>query len=89
LLNCFENGAAIYRFVREDLRSGALVPLSFVQAHYPVVDMKLVKMLPPMPSGRIEMATHYSACRHATNCITAQIISESDHQRASHDPLVA
>jgi hypothetical protein len=88
LLSHFENGEAIYRFVREHLRCGALVALSFVRAHYPEVDMRLVKMLPPTPSGRVEMVAHYSACRQAADCLTAQIISESDHQRASRDPLV-
>jgi hypothetical protein len=71
------------------LRCGALVALSFMRAHYPGVDMNLVKTLPPTPSGRVEMTAHYSACRHTADCIATQIISESDHQRASRDPLVA
>jgi hypothetical protein len=55
LLGRFENGEAIYRFIREHLRCGALVALSFVRARYPEVDIDLVKMLPPTPSGRVEM----------------------------------
>jgi hypothetical protein len=62
LLRRFENGKAIYRFVREHLRCGALVALSFVWVHYPEVNMELVNKLPPMPSGRTDMTTHYSAC---------------------------
>jgi hypothetical protein len=89
LLSRFKNGEAIYRFIREHLRCGALVVLSFVRARYPGVDMNLVKTLPPTPSGRVEMTSHYSACRHTADCIATQIISESDHQRASRDPLVA
>jgi hypothetical protein len=89
LLSRFENGEAIYRFVREHLRCGALVALSFVRVHYPEVDMELVKKLPPMPSGRVDMTAHYSPCRQAADCIAAQIISESDQQRAGRDPLVA
>jgi hypothetical protein len=58
LLGCFENGEAIYRFIREQLRCGALVALSFVRARYPEVDMDLVKTLPPTPSGRIKMDAH-------------------------------
>jgi hypothetical protein len=89
LLSRFKNGEAIYHFVREHLRCGALVALSFMWAHYPKVDMKLVKTLPPTPSGCVEMAAHYSACKQAADCIAAQIISESDYQRVSWDPLVA
>jgi hypothetical protein len=89
LLSRFENGEAIYRFIHEHLRCGALVALSFVQARYPEVDMNLVKTLPPTPSDRVEMTAHYSACRRTTDCIATQIISESDHQRASRDLLVA
>jgi hypothetical protein len=55
LLDRFKNGNAVYRFVREHLRCGALVALSFVCAHYPEVDLELVKMLPPTPSGRVDM----------------------------------
>jgi hypothetical protein len=89
LLNRFDNGEAIYRFIHEHLWCGALVALSFVQAHYPEVDMNLVKMLPPTPSGRIEMDAHYSACRQAADCIVRQIISESDRQRVNRDALVS
>jgi hypothetical protein len=46
LLRRFENGEAIYRFIRQHLRCGALVALSFMQFHYPEVDMELVKRLP-------------------------------------------
>jgi hypothetical protein len=35
LLGRFENGDAIYRFIREHLRCGALVALSFVRAIIP------------------------------------------------------
>jgi hypothetical protein len=89
LLNRFDNGEAIYRFIREHLWCGALVALSFVRAHYPEVDMNLVKTLPPTPSGRIEMDAHYSACRQAADCIARQIISESDRQRVNRDALVS
>jgi hypothetical protein len=51
--------------------------------------MELVKKLRPTPSGHIDMTAHYSACRQAANCIVAQIISESDQQRAGREPLVA
>jgi hypothetical protein len=63
------------------------VALSFVRVHYPEVDMELVKKLPPMPSGRVDMAAHYSACRQAADCIASQILVESDQQRASRDTL--
>jgi hypothetical protein len=69
LLNRFKNGEAIYRFIREHLRCGALLALSFVRAHYPEVDMNLVKTLPPTPSGHVEMNAHYFACRQAADCI--------------------
>jgi hypothetical protein len=83
LLDHFENGDAIYRFVREHLRCGALVALSFVRVRYPEVDMDLVNTLPPTPSGHGEMNAHYSACKQAADCIAGQIIIESDHQRAN------
>jgi hypothetical protein len=88
LLNHFENGEAIYRFIREHLRCGTLVALSFVRAHYPEVDMNLVKMLPLTPSGRVEMTAHYSTYKETDDFIATQIISESDHERMSRDPLV-
>jgi hypothetical protein len=88
LLGRFENGEAIYRFIREHLRCGALVALSFMRARYPEVDMNLVKTLPPTPSGRVEMDAHYSACKQAANCIAGQIIVKSDHQRANQPALV-
>jgi hypothetical protein len=53
LLDRFENGNAVYSFVREHLRCGAMVALSFVHAHYPEVNLKLLKTLPPSPSGRL------------------------------------
>jgi hypothetical protein len=87
LLCRFENGEAIYRFVREHLRCGALVALSFVRTRYSEVDMDLVKTLPPTPSGRVEMDAHYSACRQAADCIAGQIIIESNHQRANQAGL--
>jgi hypothetical protein len=51
--------------------------------------MELVKKLPLTPSNRVDMTAHYFACMQATDCITAQINSESDQQRAGRDPLVA
>jgi hypothetical protein len=89
LLGRFENGEAIYRFICEHLRCGAVVALSFVRARYPEVDMNLVKTLPPTPSGRVELDAHYSACKQAADCIARQIIVKSDHQRASRDHLVS
>jgi hypothetical protein len=82
LLERFENGEATYRFVRRHLHCGAQVSLSFVQVHYPEVDMELVKTLPPMPSGRTDMTLHYAACHRASKYITEQIIAESDSERA-------
>jgi hypothetical protein len=69
LLDRFENGDAVYRSVREHLRCGALVALSFVRAHYPEVDLELVKMLPPTPSGRVDMDALYADCRETVDCI--------------------
>jgi hypothetical protein len=69
LLDSFENGDAVYRFVREHLRCGALVALSFVRSHYPEVDLELLKMLPPTPSGRVDMDALYAACRETADCI--------------------
>jgi hypothetical protein len=69
LLNQFENGNAIYSFVREYLRCGVVVALSFMHAHYPEVDLELVKILPPSPSGRVNMDHHYAACRDTADCI--------------------
>jgi hypothetical protein len=89
LLDRFENGEAIYRFVREHLRCGALVALSFVHAHYPEVDLELLKMLPPTPSGRVDMDALYAACRETADCIARQIITKSDRQRANQAGLVA
>jgi hypothetical protein len=50
--------------------------------------MDLVKTLPPIPSGRVEMDAHYSTCKQAADCIAGQIIVESDHQRANQAALV-
>jgi hypothetical protein len=83
LLGRFENGNAVYSFVREHLRCGAVVSLAFVHAHYPEVDLELLKTLPPSPSGRIDMEHHYAACRGTADCIAQQIITESDRQRAN------
>jgi hypothetical protein len=69
LLDQFENENAVYSFVREHLRCGAMVALAFVRAHYPEVDLELLKTLPPSPSGRIDMEHHYAACRGTTDCI--------------------
>jgi hypothetical protein len=88
LLRRFKNGEAIYHFIHQHLQCGALVALSFVQVHYLEVDMKLVKRLPPTPSGRTDMTTHYTACGRATDCIVVQIINESDRERAAQNPPV-
>jgi hypothetical protein len=88
LLGRFKNGDAIYRFVREHLRCGALVAVSFMHAHYPEVDLELVKMLPPTPSGHVDMDALYAACRETADCIARQIITESDRQRANRDAVV-
>jgi hypothetical protein len=69
LLSRFKDGEAIYRFVREHLRFGALVALSFVRAHYPEVDMELLKGLPWTPSGQVDMENHYAACRDTADYI--------------------
>jgi hypothetical protein len=69
LLDRFENGNAVYSFVREHLRCGAVVALAFMRAHYPKVDLELLKTLPPSPSGRIDMEHHYAACRGTSDCI--------------------
>jgi hypothetical protein len=83
LLERFENGTAIYSFVREHLRCGALVALSFVHVHYPKIDLELLKTLPPTPSGRVDMDPHYATCEATAKCIARQIITESDRQRAN------
>jgi hypothetical protein len=88
LLDRFKNGDAVYRFVREHLCCGALVTLSFVRAHYPEVDLELLKMLPPTPSGRVDMDALYAVCRETADCIGRQIITESDRQRANQAGLV-
>jgi hypothetical protein len=51
--------------------------------------VELVKRLPPMPSGRTDMTPHYAACRRATKYIAAQIIDESDREKALRNPQVA
>jgi hypothetical protein len=89
LLDRFENGNAVYSFVREDLRCEAMVALAFVRAHYPEIDLELLKKLPPSPSGRIDMEHHYAACRGTADCIAQQIIIESDHQRANQGAAVS
>jgi hypothetical protein len=83
LLDRFENGNAVYSFVREHLRCGAMVALAFVRAHYPEVDLELLKKLSPSPSGRFNMEHHYAACRGTGDCIAQQIITKSDRQRAN------
>jgi hypothetical protein len=75
--------------VREHLRCGALVALSFVRVHYPEVDMELVKRLPPTPSGRVDMVAHYSACKQNVDFIAVQIVTKSDQQRAGRNPVLA
>jgi hypothetical protein len=59
----------VYSFVREHLRCRAVVALAFVRAHYPEVDLELLKALPPSPSGCIDMEHHYAACRGTADCI--------------------
>jgi hypothetical protein len=83
LLDRFENGNAIHSFVRAHLRSGAVVTLAFVHAHYPEVDLELLKRPPLSPSGRYNMERHYAACRNTGDCIARQIVVESDRQRAN------
>jgi hypothetical protein len=83
LLERFENGTAVYSFVREHMRCGALVALSFVRVHYPEIDLELLKTLPLTPSGRVDMDPHYAACKATADCIARQIITESDRQRAN------
>jgi hypothetical protein len=78
LLDQFDNGDAVYSFVREHLHCGALVALSFVRVHYPEIDLELLKMLPPTPSGHVDMDPHYAACKATADCIARQIITESD-----------
>jgi hypothetical protein len=56
-----------------------------VRAHYPEIDLELLKTLPPTPSGRVDMDDHYATCRDTADCITRQIITESDRQRANRD----
>jgi hypothetical protein len=73
----------VYSFVREHLRCGAVVALSFVCAHYPKIDLELLKTLPPSPIGRYDMEHHYATCRGTGDCIAQQIITESDRQRAN------
>jgi hypothetical protein len=89
LLNRFENRETIYGFVREHLRCGALVALSFIRVHYPEVDMELLKRLPQTPSGCIDMVAHYSACKGTADYIARQIITESDQQRTGGNPALA
>jgi hypothetical protein len=88
LLDRFKNGDAVYHFVREHLRCGALVALSFMRAHYPEVDLELLKILPPTPNGRVDMDALYAACRETADCIARQIITESDRQRANQADVV-
>jgi hypothetical protein len=83
LLDRFENGDVVYSFVREHLRCGALVALSFMHVHYPEIDLELLKTLPPTPSGRVDMDPHYAACKAMADCIARQIITESDRQRVN------
>jgi hypothetical protein len=83
LLDQFENGNAVYSFVWEHLCCGAMVALAFVRAHYPEIDLELLKTLPPSPSGRCNMEHHYAACRGTDDCIVRQIVIESDQQRAN------
>jgi hypothetical protein len=45
-------------------------------------------MLPPTPSGRVDMDALYAVHRETADCIARQIITESDHQRANQAGLV-
>jgi hypothetical protein len=69
LLDRFKNGNAVYSFVREHLHCRAVVALAFVRAHYPEIDIELLKTLPPSPSGRYNMEHHYATCRGTCDCI--------------------
>jgi hypothetical protein len=89
LLNRFKNGEAIYGFVHEHLRYGALVALSFIRVHYPEVDMDLLKRLPPTPSGCVDMVAHYSVYKATADHITGQIIFKSDQQKTGGNPVLA
>jgi hypothetical protein len=51
--------------------------------------MELVNKLPPMPSGRSDITSHYAACHRAVRCIAAQIVDESDRERVLQHPQVA
>jgi hypothetical protein len=51
--------------------------------------MELVKKLPPMRSGRTDMIAHNAACRRAARCIAAQIVDESDRERALQHPQIS
>jgi hypothetical protein len=59
-----------------------------VRAHYPEVDLELLKILPPTPSGRVDMDALYAVCRETVDCIARQIITESNRQRANQASLV-
>jgi hypothetical protein len=83
LLDRFENGDDVYSFIREHLRCGALVALSFVRVYYPEIDLELLKTLSPTPSGRVDMDPHYAACKATADCIARQIITKSDRQRVN------
>jgi hypothetical protein len=71
LLEWFENGEAMYQFVHRHLHCGVQVALSFARVHYPEVDMELVKTLPPTPSGRTDMSSHYATSHRAAKYIAA------------------
>jgi hypothetical protein len=81
LMRRFENGTAVYGFVKKHLFCGAQVALSFVRVRYPEVDMGVVGTLPETPSGMTLMTPHYDACRDAARSITETIITESDRER--------
>jgi hypothetical protein len=51
--------------------------------------MELLRRLPPTPSGCTHMTAHYTACGQAADCIAAQIINESDKERAAQNLPVA
>jgi hypothetical protein len=77
----FENGTAMYGFVKKHLFCGAQVALSFVRVRYPEVDMGVVGTLPETPSGMTLMTPHYDACRDAARSIAETIVTESDRDR--------
>jgi hypothetical protein len=82
LMRRFENGTAVYGFLKRCLFCGAQVALSFIRVRYPAVDMRVVGTLPATPSGVTLLTPHYEACRDAAKLITKAIITERDREMA-------